>query len=377
MIQLFEPVNIGTLTLKNRAVRSATWTGMAEKDGGCSKRLATLTEALARGGVGLIITGFAYVMPNGQALPGQLGIHEDGMIPRLKELTRRVHDHGGKIAMQIAHAGAQTTLDPTADRPVWGPSAVYNETFKKMPKAMTQREIKAATAAFAKAAERVRRAGFDAVQLHAAHGYLVSQFLSPATNKRKDIYGGSIENRGRFLFQIYGAVRKAVGKDFPVMVKLNVKDFVREGLNPDDAVFVARTLDQHGIDAIETSGGTPASGALGPARTKIDKGDKEAYFMPLAKKISKQVAAPVILVGGIRSLNAAKKILDTKSARLISMSRPFIREPDLVKRWEDGSRRKADCISCNLCFRAAMSREGVYCMVLRRAEKKATKPAKA
>lgn len=370
MNKLFEPVQIGALSLKNRSVRSATWAGMAEQDGRCSDRLITLSERLATGNVGLVITGFAYIIPNGQALPGQLGIHDDQMIPRLKKLTKRVHDNGGKIVMQIAHAGAQTTLEPTTDRPVWGPSAVYNEPFKKMPKAMTQQEIKATVAAFAKASERVKRAGFDGVQLHAAHGYLVGQFLSPATNKRTDIYGGSIENRARFLFQIYRAVRKSVGKDFPVMVKLNAKDFVPQGLAPEEAVFVATSLDRLGIDAIEISGGTPAAGPLGPARTKITKGSKEAYFMPLAKTIATQVSAPVILVGGIRSLKSIKTILDSGSASLISMARPLIREPDLIKRWEAGERRKADCISCNLCFRAAMSREGVYCMVLRRAEKK-------
>jgi len=372
MDTLFEPVNIGKLTLKNRAVRSATWTGMAHKDGRCSSRLIALTERLAKGEVGLIITGFAYVMPNGQALADQLGIHKDDMIPSFSKLTRRVHESGGTIAMQIAHAGVQTTLRPDNDRPVWGPSAVFDDTFKKTPKAMTQREIKRVIVAFADAAGRAKRAGFDAVQLHAAHGYLVSQFLSPSTNIRTDIYGGSIENRGRFLFQTFRAVRKAVGKDFPVLVKLNGKDFRHRGLTLKDALFVAGELDRMGIDAIEVSGGTPASGPLGPARPDIGTAESEAYFMPLAKEIRKQVTAPVAVVGGIRSLETVQTVFDSKSASLVSFSRPLIREPDLVKRWKAGDRRKAECISCNLCFRAARSRDGVYCMARKRSRKRVT-----
>ena len=369
-MKLFEPADIGGLTLKNRSIRSATWSGMAHADGQCSEKLIALTQSLARGGVGLIVTGFAYVMPNGQALAKQLGIHDDDMIAGLSRLTQKVHQSNGKIALQLAHAGVQTTLRESADLPAWAPSAIHDPTFKKTPKAMSQREIKAVVAAFAQAAQRGKRAGFDAVQIHAAHGYLVSQFLSPLKNVRTDIYGGSIENRGRFLFQIYRAVRKAVGKDFPVLVKLNSKDFIRRGLTSKDACFVATELDRMGIDAIEVSGGTPASGTLGPARPNIDKADVEAYFMPLAKKINQQTSAPVILVGGIRSLKTIRTVFDSQSATFVSMSRPLIREPDLIKRWKAGDKRKADCISCNLCFRAARSREGVYCMALRRSKKR-------
>jgi 2,4-dienoyl-CoA reductase-like NADH-dependent reductase (Old Yellow Enzyme family) len=367
MTELFQEIAIDGMELKNRSVRSATWMGMAERDGRCSTRLIQRMEALARGEVGLIITGFSYIMPNGQALARQLGIHDDAMVPNLSRLTKRVHAAHGKIAMQIVHAGVQTVMREKKDQPVWGPSPVHNKLFGKTPRAMTQREIKETVQAFARAADRVKRAGFDAVQLHGAHGYLISQFLSPLTNKRTDNYGGPVENRARFLFEVYRAVRKTVGKDFPVLIKLNTKDFVRGGFHERDALFVAKRLDDMGIDAIELSGGTPAAGALGPARPKIRKADEEAYFLPLAKKIKKHVSAPIILVGGIRSLTGVNYVLKSGAADLVSMARPFIREPNLIKRWRKGDGRKAACISCNQCFGAARGPEGVYCVVERRA----------
>lgn len=368
MAELFDEIEINGMALKNRSVRSATWTGMAKKDGRCSTKLTKLMGNLARGEVGLIITGFAYVMPNGQALNNQLGIHDDAMIPSLLKLTKRVHAANGKIAMQIVHAGVQSVMRQRRNQPAWGPSAVYDPLFRRTPKAMTQREIKETVHTFARAADRVKRAGFDAVELHGAHGYLVSQFLSPARNRRTDKYGGPVENRARFLFEIYRAVRKSVGRDFPVLIKLNTKDFVRGGLTQRDALFVAKRLAEMGIDAIEMSGGIPAAGDLGPARPKIRKASDEAYFLPLAKKIKKVVSVPIILVGGLRSFKAANDILKTGAADLISMSRPLIREPGLIRRWKEGDRKKAKCISCNQCFGAARGPEGVYCVVERLAK---------
>ncbi|MDY6951096.1 MAG: NADH:flavin oxidoreductase [Thermodesulfobacteriota bacterium] len=370
MTALLEETVIHGMALRNRAVRSATWAGMAEPGGLCGAKVMALTEELVRGEVGLIITGFAYVMPNGQALPRQLGVHDDAVLKNLKELTRRVHRAQGKIAMQIVHAGSQTVMREKKGQPFWGPSAVHDKVHRKTPKAMTQGEIKEAVHAFAQAAGRVKRAGFDAVQLHGAHGYLIAQFLSPATNRRKDKYGGPIENRARFLFEVYRGVRKTVGKGFPVLIKLNTKDFVRGGMGERDALFVAKKLDVMGINAIELSGGVPAAGALGPVRPKIRKADDEAYFLSIAKKIKRQVSIPIILVGGIRSFKVANRILEAGEADLVSMARPFIREPHLIKRWRQGDRKKAKCISCNKCFGAAMSAQGVYCVVERRAKKR-------
>ena len=373
MPELFDKIEINGMVLRNRSVRSATWTGTAAQNGRCTTKLIKLMGRLARGQVGLIITGFSYVMPNGKALPRQLGIHDDAMIPDLSRLTERVHAANGKIAMQIVHAGVQTVITERRDTPVWGPSAVHDKLFGSTSKAMTQREIKETVQAFARAADRVKRAGFDAVELHGAHGYLISQFLSPFRNKRTDRYGGPIENRARFLFETYRAVRKRVGRDFPVLIKLNTKDFVRGGFHERDALFVAKRLDEMGIDAIEMSGGIPAAGHLGPAREKIRKASDEAYFLPLAKKIRRQVSVPVILVGGVRSLKAVNRILNTGAADLVSMARPLIREPGLVGRWKAGNHKKAKCVSCNQCFGAAMSPEGIYCVLERRVKEKQKK----
>lgn len=373
MPELFDRIEINGMVLRNRSVRSATWTGTAAQNGRCTTKLIKLMGRLARGQVGLIITGFSYVMPNGKALPRQLGIHDDAMIPDLSKLTERVHAANGKIAMQIVHAGVQTVITKRRDTPVWGPSAVHDKLFGWTPKAMTQREIKETVQAFARAADRVKRAGFDAVELHGAHGYLISQFLSPFRNRRTDKYGGPIENRARFLFETYRAVRKTVGRDFPVLIKLNTKDFVRGGFHERDALFVARRLGEMGIDAIEMSGGIPAAGDLGPAREKIRKTSDEAYFLPLAKKIRRQVSVPVILVGGVRSLKAVNRILNTGAADLVSMARPLIREPGLVGRWKAGNHKKAKCVSCNQCFGAAMSPEGIYCVLERRVKEKQKK----
>jgi 2,4-dienoyl-CoA reductase-like NADH-dependent reductase (Old Yellow Enzyme family) len=373
MPELFDKIEINGMVLRNRSVRSATWTGTAAQNGRCTTKLIKLMGRLARGQVGLIITGFSYVMPNGKALPRQLGIHDDAMIPDLSKLTERVHAANGKIAMQIVHAGVQTVITKRRDTPVWGPSAVHDKLFGWTPKAMTQREIKETVQAFARAADRVKRAGFDAVELHGAHGYLISQFLSPFRNKRTDRYGGPIENRARFLFETYRAVRKTVGRNLPVLIKLNTKDFVRGGFHETDALFVAKRLDEMGIDAIEMSGGIPAAGDLGPAREKIRKTSDEAYFLPLAKKIRGQVSVPVILVGGVRSLKAVNRILNTGAADLVSMARPLIREPGLVGRWKAGNHKKAKCVSCNQCFGAAMSPEGIYCVLERRVKEKQKK----
>ena len=274
-------------------------------------QLVRLIEKLVQGEVGLVITGFAYVMSDGKALPKQLGIHDDTMMPSLLKLTARVHAANGKIAMQIVHAGVQTVLKNSKDHPVWGPSAVYDKLFRKTPKAMSQREIKQTVSAFAHAADRVKRARFDAVQIHGAHGYLISQFLSPLKNRRTDKYGGQIENRARFLLEVCRAVRKKVGRDFPVLVKLNAKDFVRGGFPEKDALFVAKRLDTIGIDALEISGGVPGAGDLMPARQKIRRAKDEAYFLPLANRIKRSVSMPVILVGGMRSLQTVNQILKT------------------------------------------------------------------
>jgi len=202
--------------------------------------------------------------------------------------------------------------------------------------------------------------------MHGAHGFLINQFLSPLTNQRIDEYGGSIENRSRFLFEVYTAIRDAVGSDYPVMIKLNAQDNLKGGLELEDAMIVAEKLSEAGIDAIEISGGTPASGDESPARMKINKPEKEAYHLPLAQKIKQAVSCPVMVVGGIRSFEVAEKAVQKDGVDYISMARPLIREPNLANRWLQGDRSPAKCISCNSCFMPGIKEGGIYCV----AEKK-------
>ena len=358
----FEKMTINGMTLGNRFVRSATWEGMCDKDGRPTPKLIACYRELAAGGVGLIITGYAFVRPDGKQMPGKMGIHTDGFAADMLSLTRAVHDEGGKVCVQLVHAGGQTTTRMTGKRPL-APSAVKAGQFSEEPKAMTEKDINEIVAAFGDSARRAREFGFDAVQLHAAHGYLINQFLSPLANRRTDAYGGAVENRCRFLQEVYRRVRLGTGPDFPVLVKLNGSDNLDGGLDPGDAVFAARLLDKERADAIEVSGGTPASGEKGPVRTKIDGPGREAYNLAFAREIKKAVRCPVMSVGGFRSLEVINKALGEDGIDCISMSRPFIREPKLIRRWQAGDSSAARCISCNGCFKPGLREGGIYCVV--------------
>lgn len=365
---LFTSGNIGKMEVKNRFVRSATWEGMATDEGAPTPKLIKTMADLAEGQVGLIITSHAYVNPEGQAGPWQLGIYEDAMVPGLKEMTEAVHEQGAKIAVQIAHAGAFgfRQLSP-------GPVRVVSD-FEGVSKGpvseLTAEDIGSLAADFGKAAARAREAGFDAVQIHSAHGYLLSQFLSPYFNRRKDNYGGPIENRVKAHLQVYKAVRDAVGEDYPVFVKMNCSDFAEGGLEPGDSLKAARMLVDAGLDAVELSGGLLTSKKLSPSRKGINSPDKEAYFAEHAAVFKKTLGVPLILVGGIRSFERAEGVVKEGVADFISMSRPFIREPGLVKRWKQGDRTPARCVSDTLCIKPAMEGKGIYCFT----EKKGGRP---
>jgi 2,4-dienoyl-CoA reductase-like NADH-dependent reductase (Old Yellow Enzyme family) len=362
MKKLFEKTTINAVTLGNRAIRSATWEGMCEKDGRPTAKLTSCYRDLAAGNIGLIITGYAFVRPDGKQLPGKMGIQTDDFAAHMRALTQAVHDEGGKICIQLVHAGGQTTAETAGRRPL-APSAVKVEQFPEEPEAMTKKDIDEIVVAFGDGARRAKEYGFDAVQLHAAHGYLINQFLSPLTNRRTDGYGGPVENRCRFLLEVYHRVRFEVGPDFPVFAKLNGSDNLEGGLDLSDAVYAARVLDKGKIDAIEVSGGTSASGEKSPVRIKIDGPNREAYNLALAREIKKAVRCPVMVVGGFRSLEVINKALMEDGIEYISMARPFIREPQLIKRWQEGDSSPARCISCNGCFEPGIKEGGIYCVV--------------
>jgi 2,4-dienoyl-CoA reductase-like NADH-dependent reductase (Old Yellow Enzyme family) len=361
---LFEPGIINGMKLSNRFVRSATWEGKAAADGSVTPGLIETMVDLAKGGVGLIITGHAYIRPEGQAGSWQIGIDKDECVPGLRTMTQAVHDAGGKIIIQLAHAGtfAPGKLIGRA------PFAVSDyEGLAGSPRAeLTLRDIQEVSAAFADAAGRARDAGFDGVELHSAHGYLLSQFLSPVFNRRRDEYGGDIRNRARIHLETYHAIRKHVGDDYPVLLKLNCQDFVEHGLSLEDSLIVGTMLADAGLDAIELSGGLLTGGKLSPSRTKIDSADKEAYYRDDARIFKQKIDIPLVLVGGIRSFEVAEHLVEDDMADYISMSRPFIREPGLINRWKAGDRGRALCTSDNLCFGPGMKGQGVYCVTAER-----------
>ena len=373
MNTIFDQTIINGMTLGNRLVRSATWEGMCDADGKPGQKLIDFYRALARGNVGLVITGYTFISPEGKQLPGKMGIHTDDFADVMKEMTKAVHDEGGKICVQLVHAGGQTDTGNAGRQPL-APSAVQIDQYPELPAEMTREDISRVIAAFGSGARRAKDWGFDAVQLHGAHGYLINQFLSPLANQRVDEYGDSIENRCRFLMETYQAVRSAVGPDFPVMIKLNGSDNLAGGLSIEDAAYAAKALDKSGIDCIEVSGGTPASGNQNPARMKINSPEKEAYNLPLARQVRTAVKCPIMVVGGFRSLEVAEKTIQ-KSADYISMARPFIREPRLVKRWQEGDTSPARCISCNSCFKPGIEEAGIYCVIEKKEQEKNKKTA--
>ncbi|SHJ23204.1 2,4-dienoyl-CoA reductase [Desulfatibacillum alkenivorans DSM 16219] len=361
---MFETTRIGSLELNNRFVRSATWEGMAEKDGAMTPRLSQWNEDLAKGGVGLIIASHAYVSPEGQATPLQTGIYKDELIPGLREMVDRVHSHGGIIVQQLAHGGRYAQESMTGR-----PALMVSEWdgMDKMPgKVMTKDDIAGLAEKFGRAAARAKKAGFDGVQIHSGHGYLLSQFLSPAMNQRTDEYGGPIENRCRIHLEIYRAIRQAVGSDYPVLIKLNCADFIEDGLESKDSLVVAQALEKEGLDALELTGGILSSRTLSPSRANINSQDKEAYFREEAWMFKQNLGIPLILVGGMRSFDLAEQLVSQGSADYVSMSRPFIREPDLVNRWKSGDRAPAKCISDNLCFKPGRAGEGIRCVTAER-----------
>jgi 2,4-dienoyl-CoA reductase-like NADH-dependent reductase (Old Yellow Enzyme family) len=371
MSKLFEVTEINGMHLANRFVRSATYEAMAAADGGCSPRLVASMNQLAEGGVGLIITSHAYIRRDGQAGPRQIGIYKDDFIEGYRAMTQEVHNRGARIAMQITHGGFFSNDKLTGQRSL-APSEV--EGFgQSRSREMDAEEIRDLIDAYAEAARRAKEALFDGVQIHAAHGYMMSQFLSPVFNQRSDGYGGSVENRARALLGVLRKVRAEVGPDYPVLVKMNCQDFLPGGLELQDSIQVAFELQKEGIDAIELSGGTIVSGEVSHCRAGITSEEKEAYFRAEARVFHEKVQVPLILVGGIRSFQLAEWLVNEGYTDYISMSRPFIREPGLIKRWESGDVRKARCVSDNQCRGPVLAGKELHCVVERKLKEKKNK----
>jgi len=353
MKTVWDQTRIKGMELKNRFVRAALWMKMAEADGHINEDLISVYEDLAKGDVGLILTGYATISKDEQPNPRMMGIYDDSFIEEYKEMTDRVHKHGSKIALQIVLGGSQNHHPDRDAMKILGPSAVENRVTKVRPKEASIEELGMVADMFADAALRVKKAGFDAVQLHGAHGYFLSQFLTPYYNRRKDQYGGSLENRSRILVQVVEAVRKAVGQDYPVMMKVNYDDFMDpgQGLELEESIEVFKILDRAGVDVFEVSAVNESSGkGLAPAFTRCLKKEKQSYFRDATKQIADAVDAKVILMGGNRNIEVMESVLNESSIEYVSMARPLLSEPNLIKIWEDDPVYSPKCVACNKCW---------------------------
>lgn len=341
MKKIFETAVLGNLRTRNRVVRSATLEIGYAENGVITPELADQYADLTKGEVGLIITGMMGVGKNscyGGTMPK---IYHDSFAERFGSVSDTVHGLGGKLVVQLGQCGAKATEIDDGEF-AYAPSDI--EVRGAQAKAMTKEQIAQVIRDFGDAALTCK--GADGVQIHGAHGYLLSEFLSPYFNKRTDEFGGPIENRARIVFAVYEEIRKRVGHEYPVLIKINSSDLVDGGLTEDECAWVCKELSQKGIDAIEISGGVGMNAASSPSKPAAAQG----YFADSALRIAAQVDAAIISVGGYRTANFVEEMLNKGRIEAVSMCRPFIRERDLVTQWKKDAAYTARCISCSKCF---------------------------
>jgi len=375
---LFSPITLGTLQLKNRLVRSATYEAKASEDGHPTKLYLDYYRSLAEGGVGLIVSGLAYPDRDGK-LPRSPSVEDNGCLKDLPQVPAAIHGVGNncKVALQIGHTGRQVPDIVKDGHPV-APSPILEPFSGKTPRELTIKEIEAFIDKCAAAIDYAKRAGFDAVQLHAAHGWLLSSFLSPHSNHRSDIYGGSTKNRTRIMTEIIKRAQSRVGNDFPVLVKMNACDFVNKGLELPEALAIGKILQDAGFAALEISSGVWETITMDPkvigwkaepiteSRKRIKTLKDEAYHRAFAKDFKKKLKkAKIILVGGLKTPSLMEEIIAQGDADLVALSRPLIREPDLPNRWQAGIEKKAACLSCNLCLETVIEKDGLRCHLIK------------
>ncbi|GAA0788154.1 NADH:flavin oxidoreductase [Hathewaya limosa] len=361
MRNLFEKTTIGNMKIKNRFMRSATWGNMATKTGHMTEELYKVYEELAKGEVGLIITGYANVVREEQPNPGMIGIYEDSFIEEYKKLTSLVHKYDSKIVLQVAYGGTKTKFN-VGERIIFAPSDVEERGTGTKGKEMTKDDINYIVEAFGESARRAKESGFDGIEIHGAHTYLINQFLSPYYNRRCDEYGGSLENRMRFLKEIYYKMREKVGEDYPILVKLTATDFFEGGLTFEETRVICKEMEKIGIDAIELSGNVhgKAKGMVGEKFDNIEI-KEEGYFLGYGEIVAKEVNVPIITVGGFTNLDRIESILNNTDIEYFAISRPLLAEPHLIRRWKEGDVSPAKCIRCSKC----RTPEGNHCVVFK------------
>ncbi len=336
---------------------------MADRLGFVTEQFVRLHEDLAKGEVGLQITGHAYVSPEGKYCEGQLALDNDACAPGLIELTSRVHKLNGVIFVELSHCGSQSLLPNTR---LVAPSQVINPEKHRKPAELSDDEIWKIVDAFGDAARRGIEAGFDGIHLHGGHGYLISEFSSPYSNRRVDYWGGNSEKRSHFISEIYRSIRKNVGSDVPVCAKFGLEDQgITGGLALEEGLARAAQLEAMGLDCFEVSCGLMSHTESARTYVGVDskravgdflfhrigkKPEREAYFLKYAESLRRRVRTPLMLVGGIRKTETMVRIISENKADFISMARPFIREPDLVRQIRNGRTGMVDCTSCNICL---------------------------
>ncbi len=381
-MQSLSSTSLSSILLSNRILRSATHEGLADESGRPEETLIRKYEQLARGGVGAIITGYAGVSQEGKSpLFNMLMINHDSLIPSYVTLVERIHRLNTPIILQIAHCGRQTRSRITGV-PTVAPSSVRDRLYlEDLPHELSAQEIHGLVDKFVSAITRAVKAGFDGVQLHMAHGYLLSQFLSNHSNKRKDLWGGSLENRFRIVQEIFRKAR-LLHPDYPILAKINATDGRKKGMRIEESIQIARMLQESGCDAIEVSCGTFEDGfmtirgksfpmnaileghflfrklpllirrTLRPVVPLLLPRTPEPYLnynVEDAARIRKNVQIPIIVVGGIRKLDDIEKMILNEQCDMVALSRPLIREPGLVRKFQEGKSGEATCSSCNYC----------------------------
>lgn len=321
MPSLSDPISIDSLSLKNRIVMPPLANDFSGSGGEVTGK--HLDHYRARAGVALIIVEHSYVVPEGKMTERQLGIHDDSLIPGLTELAETIRSADAKSAIQLTHAGANTSAAICGCQPV-GPSNVAIPGRDEEPRPLEAAEIQALVDSYRQAARRAKTAGFDAIEIHGAHGFLLSQFASPYANQRTDQYGGSTENRLRFPLEVISAVRQETGPGFPLLYRFGASDFLQGGLALDEAQKIAPMLVEAGIDVLDISGGLCGS------RPK-DLKDMPGYFVPLAQSIKSVVDVPVIAVGGITDAVFANSIIAEGKADLVAVGRALLKNPNWAR----------------------------------------------
>jgi 2,4-dienoyl-CoA reductase-like NADH-dependent reductase (Old Yellow Enzyme family) len=378
------------MELLNRMIRSASHEGLADERGRPTDEQFEFYKGFIEGGIGLVITGYAGIMQSGKsALFHMTMIDSDELIQSHQRLTDRIHQIGGKIVLQIAHCGRQTWSSETGE-PLIAPSPISCGFYREAPMEMTEEDIQTVIENFAQSARRAKESGYDGVQIHGAHGYLLFSFLSSHSNKRKDRWGGSIENRFRIVGETLKAVREACGKDYPVLIKMNTYENTPLGVKEKECIQFAKMVEETGCcDAIEFSCGTNEGGfimARGGFPTSAifrylrpyckyhpivkflmktfiipfikmkQPSFFEGYNLETAAKAKQAVSLPVITVGGMRSKEFMEEAIEAKKTDFISMARPLLREPDLANKFKAGISEKALCNNCNKCVVASDTR---------------------